>query len=203
MKIHDKIKQGTQEWFDIRKNRMTASHAQAIGNNGKGLQTYIYDLVAEYYSSQEKENFSNEHTERGNELEEQARGVYELETGNRVEQVGFISEGNYIGVSPDGLIGETGGLEIKCVEDKKYFKMLIGDLDPLKDYDWQIQMNLLISKREWWDLMIYCPNYKQNAILKRVYPDQVKQEKLEIGLLNGIKMIKELINKYNKLTTNV
>ena len=79
MKIIKDIEQGSQDWFDIRKGKMTASHAQAIGNQGKGLETYIYELMAEYFSSGEKEQFSNEHTERGNELETLARQIYELE----------------------------------------------------------------------------------------------------------------------------
>lgn len=79
MKIIKEIEQQSPEWFKIREGKMTASHAQAIGNAGKGLETYVYDLVAEEYSSAEKEHFTNEHTERGNELEEVARGIYELE----------------------------------------------------------------------------------------------------------------------------
>jgi len=43
---------------------MTASHATAIGNNGKGLETYILEMMAESFSSAEKEQYSNEHTER-------------------------------------------------------------------------------------------------------------------------------------------
>jgi putative phage-type endonuclease len=202
MKIHDKLEQGTQEWLDVRKLKMTASNARAIGNNGKGLETYIYELVADYYSTGEKEQYTNEHIERGNELEPIARSVYELETGRKVDEVGFIAVGEYSGCSPDGLIEKDGGLEIKCVDDKKYFKMLIDDTD-IKDYDWQIQMCLLVSGREWWDLVIYNPNFNKNMIIKRIPPDPVKQEKLKIGLAKGEKMIEELIDKYNKLTTNL
>jgi hypothetical protein len=38
MKIHN-CKQGSDEWFLCRKSKMSASHAQAIGNCGKGLET--------------------------------------------------------------------------------------------------------------------------------------------------------------------
>jgi len=76
--------------------------------------------------------------------------------------------------------------------------MLIDDTD-IKDYDWQIQMCLFITGRKWWDLVIYNPNFKKNMIIKRILPDQVKQEKLKIGLAKGEKLIKELIEKYNKL----
>lgn len=86
MKTHN-FEQGTPEWFAIRKNKMTASNAQAIGNNGKGLETYITELMAESYSNAEKEQFTSKDTERGNELEPLARDMYELMTGTTVEQV--------------------------------------------------------------------------------------------------------------------
>jgi putative phage-type endonuclease len=196
MKIYN-IQQGTQEWFDIRKLKMTGSKAQAIGNNSKGLETYIYELVADYYSSQEKEQYTNEDLERGNELEEQARGVYELETGNKTEQVGFIELDEFTGVSPDGLVGKDGGLEIKCLNDKRYFKELMSD-KRTTDYDWQIQMCLYVTGRKWWDLVIYNPNFKQNIIIYRIESDEEKQEQLKVGLETGKQIIKDLINKYNK-----
>jgi len=79
MKIHRNIEQASPEWFALRLWKMTASHATAIGNNGKGLETYILEMMAESFSSAEKEQYSNEHTERWNELEGQARSIYELE----------------------------------------------------------------------------------------------------------------------------
>jgi len=190
--------QQSEEWFNCRKLKMTSSKAQAIGNNGTGLQSYIYELVAEYYSSSEKEHFSNEHTERGNELEPTARDMYELETGNKVEQVGFIEMNKYSGGSPDGLVGDDGLIEIKCVEDKKYFKLLV-DKEEITDYDWQIQMNLLVSGRKWCDLIIYNPNFERNMIIQRKEIDELKQEKLKVGLTQGEQMIKDLINKYKKI----
>lgn len=63
--------------------------------------------MAESYSSAERENYSNEHTDRGNELEPQARSLYELENMVKVETVSFIEYNEYIGCSPDGLIVEN------------------------------------------------------------------------------------------------
>ena len=50
MQIHN-LEQGSPEWFEIRKLKMTASNATPIGANGAGLKTYILDLVAEHLSS--------------------------------------------------------------------------------------------------------------------------------------------------------
>ena len=187
--------QGTPEWFEERKGIMTASHAQAIGNAGKGLDTYIHELMAEYYSSGEKEQFSNKHTERGNELEPLARQVYELENGVDVQTVGFIKEGEYTGCSPDGLVGEDGGTEIKCPDDVEYLKYLLGERDAIDSkYIWQVQMNLLLTKREWWDLIIYNPNFKRSMMIFKIVPDPEMFAKLENGFKVGEAKIKEIKN---------
>ncbi len=195
MKIHE-IEQQSPEWFNVRKLKATASHATAIGNCGKGLDTYVLEIVAEYLSSADKEQFSNKHTDRGNELEPQARAIYELTTGKDVKQVGFIEHNDYVGCSPDGLIDDDGGLEIKCIDDVGYLKMLLGE-EISSDYQWQIQMNLLITGRKWWDFVAYNPNFKQSIIIKRVVPDKDKQEKLSNGFILAENKIKEILNKLN------
>ena len=200
MKIHTTIEQGTYEWFNIRREKMTASNARAIGNNGAGFKTYINNLMAETYSSAIKESYTNEDMERGNELEALARTVYEIETGNEVEEVGFIELDEFTGCSPDGLIGEDGGLEIKCLKDEKYFKVLLEGIETvLSDYIWQIQMCLYVSDRKWWDLVLYNPNYKKSILILKVYPDKKYIDKLIIGLETGKEKIKLIKDKYNKL----
>lgn len=196
MKIYDNIEQGSEEWFAIRKGKMTASHAQAIGNNGKGLDTYILELMADFYSSGEKEQFSNKHTERGEELEPVARQIYELETGNEVKQVGFIEHNPNVGCSPDGLVGEDGGIEIKAIDDVGYFKYLLnGEKEIDSKYVWQVQMNLLITGRKWWDFIAYNPNYKKSMCIFRITPDKDKFEALEKGFEIGRAKILEIENK--------
>ena len=200
MKIHKTIEQGTEAWFNARAEKMTASNACAIGNNGAGFKTYINNLMAETYSSAIKESYTNEDMERGNELEALARTVYEMETGNEVEEVGFIELDEFTGCSPDGLIGEDGGLEIKCVKDEKYFKVLLEGIETvLSDYIWQIQMCLYVTGRKWWDLVLYNPNYKKSILILKVYPDKKYIDKLIIGLETGKEKIKLIKDKYNKL----
>lgn len=198
IKIHRKIEQGSEEWFDLRAGKMTASHAQAIGNHGKGLDTYIVDMMAEFYSSGEAEQFSNKHTDRGNELEPVARQVYEFENDVEVDTVGFIEYNEYIGVSPDGLVGEDGGIEIKCVDDTAYFKHLLnGESEIDSKYIWQVQMSLKVTGRKWWDLVIYNPNYTKSMCVYRIVPDEEKFAELEIGFAKGIELINNIKNKIN------
>jgi putative phage-type endonuclease len=192
----DASEQQSGEWFAIRKGKMTASHAQAIGNCGKGLDTYIIELMADYYSSGEKEHFSNKHTDRGNELEPIARSMYELENMVDVEQVGFIYS-DYVGVSPDGLVGDDGLIEIKCVNDTDYFKhVLNGESEIDTKYIWQAQMQLLVTGRKWNDVVFYNPNFEKSMCVYRLYPDQEKHQALKKGIEIGISKIKEIKQTY-------
>ena len=110
MKVHN-IDQQTPEWYEARALRLTASKAQAIGTGGKGLETLVWEKLAEKNSIADKEYYSNVHTDRGNELEPQARSIYELETGNAVTEVGFVTDDTISkvgGASPDGLVESDG-----------------------------------------------------------------------------------------------
>lgn len=192
MKIHS-FEQLSDEWFAIRKGKMTASHAQAIGTNGKGLDTYIMEIMSEYHSSGKKEHYTNGDIERGIELEEFAREMYELETDSKIDQVGFIEHSEFAGCSPDGLIGKEGGVEFKALKDINHFKMIVnGEKEIESKYLWQIQMCLFITGRKWWDFVSYNPNYKKSLLIFRIEPDETKEEKLKEGMKTGEKKIKDL-----------
>lgn len=183
--------QGSPEWFELRKERMTASHAQAISSNGKGLETYIMGLMQESYSTSEPERFKSKAMERGNILEDSARFAYEVKTGLHIEQVGFVIDSDYIGCSPDGLWSNEGCIEIKCLEDRAYFEYLLTNKINTT-YVWQMQMIMHICKIDWCDYVVYNPNFKKSLIIQRVFIDNKKIDKLKIGFLSGIKKIEDI-----------
>lgn len=196
MKIHN-CEQKSEEWHAIRKGKMTASNATAIGNCGKGLETYTKEIVRKELSSK-IDDYSNKDFERGNELEPVAREMYELEKDVKVEQVGFIEYDEFTGCSPDGLVGEDGGSEIKCPDDKIYFDYLLEKEKAISsDYQWQCQMNLFITGRKWWDLIIYNPNFKKSMFIFRILPDTDKFKALEKGLAVGREQILLLRSQLN------
>lgn len=194
MKLHE-VKQKTPEWIQLRLDHpLTASEAQAIGNQGKGLETLCWNKLAEKYSSASPEDISNNHIDRGNELEEHARAMYELDTGRQVTEVGFITNEKYplAGASPDGLV-EDGGLEIKCFADPKHFRFIIEPTIE-SQYMWQMQMQMLIGEFKFVDFVAFNPNYTNSLVIVRVKKDKEKQDKLKEGLKKGV----EIINKIEK-----
>jgi len=194
MKIYN-MEQGSKEWIEIRKGKMTASHATAIGNCGKGLDSYIMQILAEKHSSGEVDYYTNKEMERGNELESSARAMYELENGVEIQQVGFVEYNEFVGCSPDGLISDNAGVEIKCPNDLNYFKILVGgEKEISSEYIWQIQMTLLVTQRYEWKLVYYNPNFKKSMIVFTILPDAKKHAQLIEGFRIGEEKIK-LIEK--------
>jgi len=196
MIIHEEIEQGTPEWHDLRRGKLTASHATSIGNCGKGLDTYCVEKVAERLSCGELEHYSNRHTDRGNEYEPMAATMYELETGNTTKEVAFAEYNDYVGCSPDRLCNEDGLIEIKCPDDKGFLYALLG-ADIKSEYKWQMQMQMLITGRKWCDFVQFNPNFKKSMLIRRVYPDKEKQDKLLEGFKLGEQKIKEIEEKVN------
>jgi len=185
MKVYN-VNQKSDDWFSVRERKMTASQASKIVSDG--LEKYIKSLF------QEKKFFTNNDIERGVELEEEVRKLYE-EKFEKVTEVGFIERDEYSGCSPDGLVGEKGGIEIKCPNDKNFEKILKkGEKGINKIYFWQVQMCLLVTGREWWDLVIYNKNFEM--LVFRQFPKMEMQEKLLLGLEKG----KNLIKKYEHTT---
>lgn len=190
--------QTSEEWFALRATRMTASEAQAVGNNGAGLESYIFKKMAEYYSQGEWTHISNDDMERGKEREPQAKFLYCNETGNEIEEVCFVILNDYVGCSPDGLIGTDGLVEYKCPSNLNYFKLLTeykntGDFTIKSEYIWQMNMQMDICKRKWCDFVCYNPNYSPKLLIKRVYPCAEKIENLHKGYKIGENHIKKIM----------
>lgn len=192
VKIHEQLEQGSDEWFEVRRGKLTASHANTIKANGKGLDTYCMDKAVEVFSEEREEHISNVHTRRGNELEPVAKAHYEVRKGVEVKEIGFAEYNDYVGVSPDGLVGDDGLIEIKCPAGKGFMYALLGSKIDSKYYD-QMQMQMLVLDREWCDFVQFNPNFPTPMLIRRVYPDTEVQAKLLKGFASGEEKIKNLV----------
>lgn len=206
MTIHN-VTQGSFEWFALRqKYPLTASEAQAIGNCGTGLETLCWEKMSEIYSSGEKVKYINDDLKRGNEIEPLAREIYQLRTGRKVVEVGFVTDesiSNVGGASPDSLVDDDGLLEIKAFADVKHFKMIVdfkdtGTFKIESQYIWQMQQQMLFTGREWCDFLAYNPNFKDSLLVTRIYADKEKQSKIIEGLKKGEQILNEIKSKIEK-----
>lgn len=163
MIIHENIDQGSQEWLDLRMGKITASRLKDVLSKGRGSApsktrlSYMYQLAAEILTGEREEGFTNKYMEWGNEWEDSARAAYELKNNIEVKEVAFIEhDAGKIGVSPDGLVGENGLLEIKCPKTTTQISWYLSGKVPPEHYD-QIQGQIWISERDWCDFVSYDP----------------------------------------------
>lgn len=190
MIVHDKVEQGSLEWFNLRLGRFGSTDAQSISANGKGLETLCYKKAAERETGIFEDDYTNPDLERGKEQEDTARSLYELQTGQFVTQVGYVELDEYTGGSPDGLVGDDGLIEIKCQKPSVYIKTR-HSRKPDSKYMWQMQHLMYITDRKWCDFVVYNEHFEDLVII-RVERDEKKIQKIKDGLVEGIKKIKEI-----------
>jgi hypothetical protein len=186
--------QGSPEWLQARLGVPSASsYSKLITTTGKAsaqAEAYINQLVAERITGESSFFQVTYPMQRGMDLEPEARVRYEMETGNLVEQVGFLMHDTLeAGASPDGLVGESGGLEIKCPMPSTHVEYLRDGRLPSK-YIQQVQGCLWISGRDWWDFMSYHP--KMTPLIIRVYRDEVFIKALELAVIDTVEIIATL-----------
>jgi hypothetical protein len=85
-----------------------------------------------------------------------------------VNQVGFVELNEFVGCSPDGLIGDDGLIEIKCPNTATHIEYIIDGELP-KEYEKQVHSQLWITDRKWCDFVSYDPRLTDRPIwIKRV-----------------------------------
>jgi hypothetical protein len=194
MKLHD-CEQGSDEWFALRAGIPTGSNfgklVTSTGEISKSIKDYAYSLVSEKYASKRVDSFAgNVWTEAGKEDEDNARSHYWFTTGNAVSELGFVTDDDVThGVSPDGLVGEDGLLELKRLKGSKlveahlYYKKH-NKLPPL--YVQQTQGQMMVMGRKWCDVMLYNPALP--SLIIRVTPDDAVTE----GITEAIKRVGQI-----------
>lgn len=204
MIIHD-FEQYSKDWYKIRLGLPTASSARRVvtttGKLSASIEPYAHELAMEVYkSSLDDEFYGTRYTERGKELEPDAIAAYNMINDVEVDTCGFITndEGT-IGISPDGLVGNYGLVEVKCLADVKHSAMITAWDKTGKvpsDRIAQTQMQLMVSKRKWNDIVFFHPELPFLSI--RVEPDLEFQKSLGEGLELLIKTRDEIVESLRR-----
>jgi len=178
--------QGTEEWLAARLGKPSASmFSKLITMTGKpsaSADAYINQLLGERLTGKSEPHYTSEAMILGTEREPLARADYEFISGNKVDQYGFIlDDSESYGCSPDGLIGEDGGLEIKCPAQTTQAGYWRDKQSGVKKYYQQIQGCMWVTGRKWWDFFSYHPDMPH--VLVRVERNEEYIEKLSEQVL--------------------
>lgn len=192
--------QGSDAWLQSRLGRPTASNfGKLITPTGKpstSAEAYINELIAQRITGEIPEFFKSEAMQRGNDLEASAKALYEFTRDVEVVEVGLCLHDEFdCGASPDGLVGDDGGLEIKCPLPHTHVSYLRDGNMPLK-YAPQTQGCLWITQREWWDFMSYHPSMED--LIVRVYRDEAYIKKLADAVTRAVEIIETESSRWSR-----
>ena len=174
--------QGSVDWWLARKGIPTASQFDRIltpktGKYSASAEEYICELIADGMMGgppQGIEGYTSKAMQDGIDTEPEARRWYAFERDAHVQQVGFcLTDDGRFGCSPDGLVGDDGGLELKCPMLKTHIKYLSAGTLPA-EYKCQVHGSLIVTERAWWDFVSYAPNLP--PLLVRVEPDTFTEQ---------------------------
>lgn len=169
------------DWMLARVGAFTASRAADLMAKTKSGPSssrgnLLTLLAVERLTGQPVETYSNAAMQRGIELEAEARDAYSFQTGQAVQEVGYVPHPSIerAGCSPDGLCGDSGLVEIKCPSSMaKHLEALRAGAHA-QEYAWQLQHQLWVTSRDWVDAVSYDPRFPDGLQLaiKRVLRDE-------------------------------
>lgn len=195
------IDQRSAEWFAERAGKITASRMHDVmlprdrepyksgPRKGqpkelpKGLTDYAHQLAAERLTSRPRKQIKAAALQWGQDVEPAAVAAYQAETGVIVTLCGFVQHPKYsfIGASPDFLVDDEGGGEIKSPESSEvHLETLLSGLPP--EHIEQIQGGLWVTGRQWWDFVSYHPDFPPEL---RLYVQRIPRDEPYIAQLQS------------------
>ena len=183
--IYEELVQGSDPWRACRCGLLTASEMHLIvtptlkaASNDKE-RSHLYELLAQRITGYVEPSYVSDDMLRGQEDEISAIGLYDKMYAP-ITRVGFITNDKWgftIGYSPDCLVCDDGQVECKSRSQKYQIRTLIDyvsadSIDP--DFMVQVQTGLLVSERQWCDLVSFCGGLPMATV--RVLPDAKIQD---------------------------
>ena len=163
------IEQRSEEWFNLRKGKITSSEIHKIMGDAKGKEL-LTETAKSYLLEKISESLGGFSTpaigaalDWGTDLEETAREIYQAQTGNVTTKCSFMAVNDFYGGSPDAIVEPDGVIEIKCpYGSANHFKYgLISSASDLKKvatgYYYQCMSHMLVTGAKWCDFISFDP----------------------------------------------
>lgn len=202
--------QRSPEWWQYRAGKVTASRLYDVVRRNKNgdysakRATYFNELVGEMITGRAADMKDIRSLNGRSELEPDARVAYTWESGNEVVEIGCIPHPTIerFACSPDGLVGRSGGMEIKALDAPNHLRALQGDEAVIEEYLPQCNGNLACSGRKWWDLVFFNPYMPEEmkTHIVRVNRDKEAIAALESEVVNFLAQVDHKVKQVLALT---
>ena len=197
MYIDYKLKQGSEEWHELKNAKIGGTRAKSVQVKKSITEAVIFDEVMSERNTffNYEEGFTSEAMQRGIDLEPLAIEEVTKETGVIFKDAGWIGRNDYHGHSPDGIsLCEKIGLEIKCPSAKVHNSYVRDNKIPL-EYVWQIvnffAMDESIER-------LYFASFNPDYLLMPLFLLEVTRESIIFTSKKDSAIVSELAADLNK-----
>lgn len=203
--VFESLEQGSEPWLQARAGIVTASTVgKLLTSTGKVAsndtsRALTETLVAERITGRVEYVHPTADMARGTALEPFARAIYAEHYG-RVDEIGFArldAEPYTIGASPDGLVGDDRGIEIKSPRAKNHLRTITEDRVP-PVYMPQIQACMFVLDRDWWDFVSYHPGLP--LYVKRVHREATWENAIVEAVAQFTETATALVDQFQRNT---
>jgi len=190
-----------EEWLESREGKITGTVAKnVITIRGTTKKKGFWELIAKRVAlPRDGEN----PMERGRRLEGEAIDLFAKETGKKVNKdlvLCVSDEDPNIAYSPDGLIGKTEDVEVKCINSASHIEALITQKIPT-EYDFQVLQAFIVNpqlKRRY--IVFYDPAIQAKPFFYITVERKDVEEDVKKYLEEELRIIKEVEEITNQLT---
>lgn len=176
--------QGGVDWLRERAGHATASRfcdilavSKKDGKPLKARDDYLMELVVEQITGEPIESASSFAMKWGTDAEPYARAQYEADTGSMVREVGFAKHPTveWVGASSDGLVGASGGVEIKCPFNSAIHLQTWAEGMP-EHHKPQVFGQMWILGLDWIDFCSYDPRMQNGGAHLKLYRQRIMRD---------------------------
>lgn len=170
---------------------------------GKTAHTYAKEIALGRIGVEVPDNAYGSAIDWGNHYESFAIEAYERRRMVEVHSQQVFQrhpEHQWVGGTPDGLVGESGGMDAKCPYNITNHMMNLLKNEQLSDYLYQFQGYMWITGRQWWDFVSYDPRYDEALRLHvhRVERDDELIKEIDLRYRKFEEIIQKYIRQLNK-----
>lgn len=203
----ESLTQRSPEWVAARLGSLGASCVHEVVARTKtgfaaSRANRMAALILERLTNQPQDTYVNAAMQHGIDTEPEARAFYAFTRDIDVREVGLVKHPKirWTHASPDGLLGDDGGLEIKCPQAGEHLRFLMERTIADK-YVIQCQWGMACTGRQWWDYCSYNGAFPDHlrGVIQRIPRDEPRIKELEAAVMAFLTETEQALAKLGKI----
>jgi predicted phage-related endonuclease len=189
-----------EEWLAARRGRITGTRLKDIVvKSGKGKKLGYYELIAERIGIPAD---GEDPMERGARLQDEAIAHFEVQTGKKVKtelEIWCRDDNNDIAISPDGSIGKTEAVEVKCLSSARHIQALLTNEVP-DEYHYQSLQYFVVNDSL---KTLYFAFYDPRVLAKDFFYFTINRKDMEDEIIEFLAYQKTVLEEIELIVNNL